>query len=92
MANYAQEDLGNLLTLVLSNQHKQMAATQVILLQQSQLIARLAKVDLLAVVEDGDRLYREELNKLQIAGLAELRVLKGGSGMDASGGMMGGAG
>ena len=86
------QELANLLNLVLSNQMKIMASGQVLMIQQSRLIAALTKADQVALVEEFDSIFQEEKNKLQLAMLAELRMLKGGKPPDAGGGMYGGAG
>lgn len=82
----------DLMTLFLDNQLKQLAAGQVLLIQQARLIAHLTGQSQMVMIEEADELYRQELNKLQLAWLAESRNLKGGPQIDACGGGLEGAG
>jgi len=82
----------DLLTLLLVNQQKIMAQSQVILLQQSRLIAALTGKPLAEIMEEAEQLYHQEKNKLHLANYAELRALQGKPSSENSGGGFGGAG
>lgn len=82
----------DVLTLLLVNQRKIMAQTQVILMQQARLIEAMTGHPTLKVMEQADELYRQELNKLHLASLSELRGLQGLPRSENSGGGLQGAG
>ena len=90
--NEDRGDSSNLLALLLCNQQKSMAQSQVLMIQQARLIEHLTGHPALKIMEQGDELYRQELNKLQIANLAELRNLQGKLRTTSSGGGLEGAG
>lgn len=81
-----------ILTMLLVNQQKIMAQSQVILIQQARLVEALTGHPALKIMEQAEELYRQELNKLQIANFAELRALQGKPSSRNSGGGLEGAG
>jgi len=85
MENETQKT-AEILIQVLANQMKLLASSQVLMIQQTRLVAALTQVDPLALMEEYDALFLEEKNKLQLAMLADLRALRGGPQIDASGG------
>jgi hypothetical protein len=82
----------DILTLILCNQQKLMAQNQVFMLQQCRLISHLADQPLAKMLEQSEELYRQELNKVRLANLAELRNLQGKPRTNESGGGLEGAG
>jgi hypothetical protein len=82
----------DVLTLLLVNQQKIMAQSQVILIHQARLIAALTGKPAMEIMEEAEQLYRQEKNKLHLANFAELRALQGKPSSENSGGGLGGAG
>lgn len=81
-----------LLAILLNNQLKLMAQNQVIMIQQARLVEAVTGHPTLKILEQGEELYQQELNKLRLANLSELRGFQGKPRGDVSGGGLGGAG
>ena len=83
------QNLTPYLTLILNNQAKILAGQQVLMIQQTRLVAALTNAQQIPLMEEYDAIFQTEHNKSQLAILSELRGLQGLPRSDHSGGFPG---
>jgi hypothetical protein len=82
----------NLFTVLLNNQLRLMAQSQTVLYQLNRLISHLTGISQIELMKEVEEIYRQEINKVNLSNVAEMRALLGMPPANASGGGLEGAG